>query len=80
VAIIRYHYSGQPMSVEDRFVNPLGFQVLRYRRDAEALPPEPPAAPPAAAGPQTIKVPAAPAPAQAQPAAPPRPARPEPEL
>ena len=41
VAVIRYRYSGEPMSVEDRFVNPLGFQVLRYRRDAEALPPEP---------------------------------------
>ena len=39
VAVIRYRYSGEPMSAEDRFVNPLGFQVLRYRRDAEALPP-----------------------------------------
>ena len=42
VAVIRYRYSGEPMRLEDRFVNPLGFQVLRYRRDAEALgPPEP---------------------------------------
>lgn len=40
VAIVRYRYSGEPMSLEDRFINPLGFQVLRYRRDAEALPPE----------------------------------------
>jgi type IV secretion system protein VirB8 len=24
------------MTVEDRLVNPLGFQVLNYRRDAEA--------------------------------------------
>ena len=40
VAVIRYRYSGEPMSLEDRFVNPLGFQVLRYRRDAEALAPE----------------------------------------
>ncbi len=39
VAIIRYRYSGEPMSIEDRMINPLGFQVLRYRRDAEALPP-----------------------------------------
>ena len=38
-AMIRYRYSGEPMRVEDRFVNPLGFQVLRYRRDAEALSP-----------------------------------------
>lgn len=38
VAVITYRYSGEPMSVEDRFVNPLGFQVLRYRREPEALP------------------------------------------
>jgi type IV secretion system protein VirB8 len=41
VAVIRYRFSGEPMRLEDRFVNPLGFQVLRYRRDAEALAPEP---------------------------------------
>jgi type IV secretion system protein VirB8 len=40
VAVIRYRYSGEPMKLEDRFVNPLGFQVLRYRRDPETLPPE----------------------------------------
>ena len=39
VAVIRYRYSGEPMKLEDRFVNPLGFQVLRYRRDAESAPP-----------------------------------------
>jgi len=77
VAIIRYRYSGEPMSLDDRFVNPLGFQVVRYRRDAEALPPEPEAPPPAAA-PLVVKVPAAPA--QAAPAQPQRPAVPEPEL
>lgn len=38
VAIVRYRYSGEPMSVEDRFVNPLGFQVVSYRKDPEALP------------------------------------------
>lgn len=38
VAIIRYRFSGEPMRLEDRFVNPLGFQVTSYRRDAEALP------------------------------------------
>jgi len=37
VAVVRYRYSTAPMSVEDRFVNPLGFQVVSYRRDAEAL-------------------------------------------
>lgn len=41
VAIVRYRYSGEPMTLEDRLINPLGFEVLRYRRDAEALPPEP---------------------------------------
>jgi type IV secretion system protein VirB8 len=41
VAVIRYRYSGEPMKLEDRFVNPLGFQVVRYRRDAEAPPPAP---------------------------------------
>lgn len=39
VSVIRYRYSGEPMQLEDRMVNPLGFQVLRYRRDPEALPP-----------------------------------------
>lgn len=46
VAVIRYRYSDVPMSAEERYSNPLGFQVLRYRRDAEALPPEPVPAPP----------------------------------
>jgi type IV secretion system protein VirB8 len=45
VAMIRYRYSGEPMSLEDRLVNPLGFQVLRYRRDEEALPQEPESVP-----------------------------------
>lgn len=38
VAIVRYRFSGEPMSAEDRFLNPLGFQVVDYRRDPEALP------------------------------------------
>ena len=38
VAIVRYRFSGEPMSAEDRFLNPLGFQVVEYRRDPEALP------------------------------------------
>ncbi|RYY25554.1 MAG: type IV secretion system protein [Sphingomonadales bacterium] len=43
VSIIRYRYSGEPMRAEDRYLNPLGFQIVHYRRDAEALPaaPEP---------------------------------------
>lgn len=38
VAILKYHYSNAPMTLEDRFVNPLGFQVTSYRKDPEALP------------------------------------------
>ena len=38
VAVVQYRFSGEPMSTEDRFLNPLGFQVLQYRRDPEALP------------------------------------------
>jgi type IV secretion system protein VirB8 len=38
VAVIRYRYSPAPMRLEDRFVNPLGFQVTSYRKDPEALP------------------------------------------
>ncbi|MEH3098726.1 virB8 family protein [Sphingomonas adhaesiva] len=52
VAIVHYRYSGEPMSVADRFINPLGFQVDRYRRSMEVLPaPDsvtPAVAPPAA--------------------------------
>jgi type IV secretion system protein VirB8 len=36
ISVVRYHYSDAPMSLEDRLVNPLGFQVTGYRRDAEA--------------------------------------------
>jgi type IV secretion system protein VirB8 len=38
VGVIRYRYSNAPMKLEDRFVNPLGFQVVSYRKDPEALP------------------------------------------
>ena len=37
-AVIGYRYSGAPMTAEDRLINPLGFEVVRYRRDAETLP------------------------------------------
>jgi type IV secretion system protein VirB8 len=37
-AIIKYRFSGAGMSADDRLLNPLGFQVTRYRRDQEALP------------------------------------------
>ena len=74
VAILRYRYSGEAMSAEDRFVNPLGFQVVHYRRDPEMLPPDPapvqvaPGTPPPQAG---VPIQARPAPAaEAQPRAP----------
>ncbi len=38
VAVIRYRYSTAPMATEDRYINPLGFQVLSYRRSPETLP------------------------------------------
>lgn len=37
-SVIRYRYSGDAMTAEDRLVNPLGFQVVRYSRDAETIP------------------------------------------
>ena len=36
-AVLAFRYSGAPMSMEDRFLNPLGFQVTSYRRDAETV-------------------------------------------
>jgi type IV secretion system protein VirB8 len=38
VAVIRYRFNGAAMSAEDRLTNPLGFQVIRYRLNAETLP------------------------------------------
>lgn len=79
VTVIRYRYSGEPMSLEDRFVNPLGFEVTRYQRNAEASPPAPapiqtfvPSPAPAPVAPPTA-TPQTPAPAA-------RPAQPEVEL
>ncbi|HEX5184489.1 MAG TPA: VirB8/TrbF family protein [Allosphingosinicella sp.] len=55
VAVIHYRYSGEPMKLEDRFINPLGFQVLRYRKDPETAPP--PAATPALGAAPIVAVP-----------------------
>ena len=41
VAVVKYRFSGEAMSAADRMVNPLGFQVVRYRRDAETVAAEP---------------------------------------
>jgi type IV secretion system protein VirB8 len=38
-AVIGFKFSGTPMRAEDRFLNPLGFQVTSYRRDAEVMAP-----------------------------------------
>jgi type IV secretion system protein VirB8 len=35
-AVIAFRYVTAPMAMGDRFVNPLGFQVTRYRRDSES--------------------------------------------
>jgi type IV secretion system protein VirB8 len=37
-AVLKYRFSGEAMSAAHRMINPLGFQVVRYRRDAEVLP------------------------------------------
>jgi len=37
VVVVKYKYSGEPMSIEDRYVNPLGFLVTGYQRSAETL-------------------------------------------
>lgn len=39
VSLVRFRFSGTPMALEDRLINPLGFQVVHYRRDQEAPPP-----------------------------------------
>jgi type IV secretion system protein VirB8 len=77
VATVGYSFSGKPISEQDRYLNPLGFQVATYRRDAEtaqpvavpAPPPQPAPILPAAAQPTgTTPVPSAsPAPASTTP-------------
>ena len=37
VAAISFGFNGRPLRQADRYDNPLGFQVTRYRRDAEGL-------------------------------------------
>ncbi len=37
VAVIRYRFSTEPLQQSDRFLNPIGFQVLRYRKDQEQV-------------------------------------------
>ncbi len=37
VAAISFGFNGRPLRQSDRYLNPLGFQVTRYRRDAEGF-------------------------------------------
>lgn len=37
-AVIAFRYSQTPARMGERLINPLGFQVTRYRRDAEGVP------------------------------------------
>ena len=37
-ATVIFKYSGAPMKESDRAINPLGFQVVEYRNDPDALP------------------------------------------
>ena len=36
-AVAEFGFTGAPLSAEDRLINPLGFVVTRYRRDAENI-------------------------------------------
>lgn len=47
VVAMQYGYSNEAMRVEDRYINPLGFKVRHYQRNAEALNPAPAVPPPA---------------------------------
>lgn len=55
-AVIGYHFSNAAMSDADRLQNPLGFQVVRYRRDAE-MPIEQPASSGPTSGAATAEAP-----------------------
>jgi type IV secretion system protein VirB8 len=39
VANVRFRYTREPLKNQWRFDNPLGFQVIEYRRDQETLAP-----------------------------------------
>jgi type IV secretion system protein VirB8 len=84
-ATLSFRYTSATMRMEDRLLNPLGFQVSAYRRDAAPLPPPAASAPPTmAASPNSpakappaasaaVKPPAAPSAADAAPATEPPP-------
>ena len=37
-AVMQFGFTGGALTLDDRLINPLGFQVTHYRRDAEAAP------------------------------------------
>lgn len=43
-SVIRYRFNNSSMSAADRLLNPLGFQVIRYRQNADIAPSPEPAA------------------------------------
>ncbi|MDR2031369.1 MAG: virB8 family protein [Azoarcus sp.] len=56
-ATVTFRYTKAPMSEKDRGINPLGFQVIEYRNDPDALTPAAPAlATPPASAPATPSV------------------------
>jgi type IV secretion system protein VirB8 len=69
-AQLGFRYSGAPMRMEDRLLNPLGLQVVTYRLDPAPLAPPPAPAPPDPAPAAST----ANAPALSAPAPPPKPA------
>lgn len=68
VVVVKYKYSGEPMSIDERYVNPLGFLVTGYQRSAETLnvdtnpEAEPGVAAPAQAAPGGVVIPNQPQP------------------
>lgn len=42
IAVVRYRYTGEPLTLEQRLADPLGFRVTHYQRSAEALVPDAP--------------------------------------
>jgi type IV secretion system protein VirB8 len=58
VASLTYSFSGKPISEKDRYMNPLGYQIATYRRDAETTDPINVAPPPPTVAP--VVMPSAP--------------------
>ncbi len=57
VASVNFSFSNKPINEQDRYLNPLGFQISSYRRDAETTQPVPMPATPAPMLPAPTSVP-----------------------